>query len=222
MDHKRELAVLEFIAAAFVSFTASWPEVRQFLSGVFPYADVAIPAVAFVLSFQVVYFIWARWLWKYHPDTTYLGGQWIYKTRNVKKIDVDPVPLDNPSQYGVFELIHTIDKILIHNGKAWDCGESPSSENIKAIWKADAVVYWDENLWIIANVIGDEPPRSHQTQLATLTVGRGGSQIEMTGKIEGVADPDAEYAYGFTEIKKISNRPQEDAAKVAYRIFGSL
>jgi len=223
MVNKRDLAVLQFIAVVVILFTASWSKVRQFLSPFFPYAEVVIPAGAFVLLFQALFFIYSRFLWVLHPQTTYLGGQWIYKTSNAKQRNFDHASLDKRSQYfyGVFEVIHTADELHINNGEAWYCGEPPSFTNRRVFWKSDAIVHRDEKLWIVASATGEDKSRSHLTQLAELAVIRRNSQIEMKGTIWGVADPDGEYAYGFTEIKKISNRPREDAAREAYRIFGS-
>jgi hypothetical protein len=225
MINRRELAALQIIvqiiAVAVTFFTASSPDIRQFLSHVFPYGGIIIPAGTFLL-FQASFFIYTRYLWKLHPHTKYLGGQWIYKT-NAKQTDSDPASLDvhSKSFYGVFEVIHTTDKLLVNHGEAWYCNEVPSFENKQAIWESDAIIYRDEKLWIVASVTGNGTSRSRLTQLAVLTVSRRGSQIKMEGIIGGVADPDGEYAYGFTEMRRISKCPREDAAQEAYRKYGS-
>ena len=221
MINKRDLAVLQFIAVAVIFFTASWPRVRQFFSHAFPYAEVVIPAGAFVLLFQALSFIYTHHLWKLHPGTTYLGGQWIYRTE--KQTAFDPASSDVRSEwfYGVFEVIHTADKLLVNHGKAWHCNEEdPSFENTTVIWNSSAIVYRDNMLWIVGDIASDDPSRPRLAQLAVLTVSRRESEIAMDGTIWGIADLDGEYAYGFTETKKISNRPRKDAAQIAHRKYG--
>lgn len=82
MIDKRDLAVLQFIGAVVILFTADWLGSRQILFHYFPYGEVVIPAVAFVFLFRGLLSIYTHYLWKLHPDTPYLGGQWIYRTIN--------------------------------------------------------------------------------------------------------------------------------------------
>jgi hypothetical protein len=80
MIDKRDLAVLQFIGAVVILFTADWLGSRQILFHYFPYGEVVIPAVAFVFLFRGLLSIYTHYLWKLHPSTPYLGGQWIYQT----------------------------------------------------------------------------------------------------------------------------------------------
>ena len=175
--------------------------------------------------FHGLFFIYTHYLWKLHPGTTYLGGQWIYRTDkkkdNKKQADFDPASSDLRSEsfYGVFEVIHTADKLLVNHGEAWYCNEVPSFENTRVIWNSSTIVYRDNMLWVVVGDIAtDEPSRTHLAQLAVLTVI---SKTEMEGTIRSVADPDDEGVYGFTKARKISNRPLKGAAQEAHRIFGS-
>ena len=224
MTDKRDLAVLQFIAVVVILTAASWPEIRHFLSHIFPYAAVVIPAGMFVLLYQTLSFIYTHYLWKLHPGTTYLGGQWIYRTNkkkdNKKQTDSDPASLDLSKEcfYGIFEVIHTADKLFVANGKGWYCNEAPSFENTRVMWNSSTIVQRDNMLWVVAGDIAtDEPNRTGLTQLLVLTVK---SKTEMEGTVRSVADPD-EYVYGLTKMIKISNRPRGNAAQEAYRIFGS-
>jgi len=220
MINKRDLAALQLIAAAIIFFTASWPEVKLFFSHAFPYADVVIPAGAIVLLFQAFFFVYRHYLWKLDPQTAYLGGQWVYRTN--KKTDFEPTSLHahNGCFYGVFEILHTADELLVTHGKAWYCNEAPSFENVRVIWNASAIVYRDNRLWVVGDIVSDEPNRPRLTQLAVLTV-LNGRHIEMEGTIWGVADQNGQYAYAFTEMRRISKRPREDAAQEAYKIYRS-
>ena len=213
MIDKRDLTALQFMAVVVIIFAASWPEVRQFFSHAFPYADVVIPAGAFILLFQALFWAYSHYLWKLHLGTTYLGGQWIYKT---KKNELNE---DNQFSYGVFEVMHTADKLLMKHGEVWDSQKSPHFENRDATWESNAIIYQDEKLWVVSTVIADDASQSRQ--LALFDVIRRKSQIKMGGIIWGVADPDGEYASGFTEMRKISNHPRSDAAREAYQTFRS-
>jgi hypothetical protein len=216
MTNKRDLAVLQFIAVVVIFFTAICPGVIQFFSHYIPYAEVVIPAGAFVLLFQALSLIYTHYLWKLHPGTAYLGGQWIYqtvnKTKNEKKTDDDPDSSDK--QYGIFEIIHTTDELRIYHGEAWNTGTNPSVVDSVCEWVADTIVYRNETLGIMGSV------DTQQTQLGKLTVIRRESETEMTGTIWRVADQDTIY-HGHTKMKKIGDRPRKDAAQEAYRIFGS-
>jgi hypothetical protein len=221
MDNKRELSVLQFIAALIITFAVSWPEVRQSLSQTFAFADIAIPAFAFVLLFQVLFFIYTRYLWKLSTHPMYLGGQWIYRTTNAKREENDPsLSKDRTqSQYGTFNIMHTPFTLSISQGEAWSCGKTPNSEK-SAIWNSEAVVLQNKKLWIVANVTGNDPDNSRQVQLADLTITQKGQLIEIDGTIWGVADPDGKYAYGTTEMRRIGEDLKSSPAEEAYRIFG--
>ena len=224
MVDKRDLAVLQFIAVVVILITASWPGIRQFLSHVFPYGEVAIPAVAFVFLFHGLFFIYTRYLWKLHPDTAYLGGQWIYTAKNEKKTykektDDDPASSDKHSQssYGIFEVRHTADKLLVRNGKVWDCKEPPDFDKIESTWESVATIYLDRKLVSMGNVTADD--FSQATQFAALDVIREKSKIGMDGKIWAFPVPDGVY-YGSAKMKRIDKCSQEEAAQKAYKTFG--
>lgn len=213
MIDKRDLAVLNFIAAVVILFAASWPGIRQILSHVFPYGDIVIPAGAFVFLFHGLFFIYTHYLWKLHPDTPYLGGQWIYQTHNAKQTDSDPASSDK--QYGIFEVTHTTDELRIYHGEAWSTGMDPDREGSICEWDADAIVYRkNEKLGIVGSVDEQQP------QFGTLTVVRREYEIEMSGIIWRVADQDTVY-HGRTKMKKIGDRPRKDAAQIAHRTYGS-
>lgn len=55
MIDKRDLAALQFIAVVVILITASSQEIRQFLSHVFPYGGVVIPAGAFDCCFKLCF-----------------------------------------------------------------------------------------------------------------------------------------------------------------------
>lgn len=212
MIEKRDLAIIQFLAVSVILFTANWPKIKQFLSNIFPYGEIIIPAGSFVILFQALFYIYIHYGWRSLPNTVWLGGQWIYKTNRAKRTE-DGVDLSEYA-YGIFEIIHTADGLFIKNGRAWDYKEPPDFNKCEAVWEADIVVYRNGKLWMIGNVISEG--RIQKNQFVMLDVI---SNHEMQGVVWGILDPDGDYAYGFTEMKKIGSRSRNDAAELARRTY---
>jgi hypothetical protein len=222
LSNRSDSVIIQFIAASIISIAANWPQIRYFLSQFFPHADVAIPAGAFVMLYQILFFLYSKYLWRYHPALIYLGGQWVYRTSEAETTPKDSTQLckQGNSFYGVFEIIHTPDKVSIPYGEVWYCGKPPDEKNRRSYWQSSSINYDGETLWLIGKVIGNDS-RSEHKQILIATIARREGKLEMNGTVWGVADPDGKDAFGFTIIKKISNRSRRDAAQEAYRIFGS-
>ena len=213
---KKYIAAIQFIAIAVILFTANWPEVKQILSSIFPYGEIVIPAGIFVMLFQILVYVYSNYLWRMLPGTLWLGGQWIYKTNRAKKTK-DGVDLSEFA-YGIFEMVHTIDKIYIKNGRAWDYRTPPDFDKCEAIWDADTVVLFPDKkkLIIVGNVISEGKVKKNQYVELDIV-----SNDRMEGVVWGILDPDGEYAYGYTEIIKISDCSRGEAAEIAYQRFCS-
>ena len=211
---KKYVAAIQFIAIVIILFTANWPEVKQILSSIFPYGEIVIPAGIFVMLFQILVYVYSNYLWRRLPGSLWLGGQWIYKTNRAKKTE-NGVDLSEFA-YGIFEVVHTIDKIYIKNGRAWDFRDPPDFDKCEAIWNADIVVLLvdKKKLVIVGNIISGGRERKNQYVEVDIV-----SDKKMEGVVWGILDPNGEYAYGYTTFIKISDSPREDAAKVAYQTF---
>lgn len=213
---KKYIVAIQFIAIVVILFTANWPEIKQILSDIFPYGEVAIPAGIFVMLFQILVYVYNNYLWRRLPDTLWLGGRWIYKTTRAKKTE-NGVDLSEFA-YGTFEIEHTIDKICIKNGRAWDYRTPPDFDKCEAIWDADIVILLPDKkkVVIVVNVISEGSIRKNQYIELEIV-----SNDKMQGVVWGILDPDGEYAYGYTEIIKIGDYPIEKASEIAYQRFVS-
>ena len=210
MVDKRFLVMTQSIAVAIILLAANWPEIRRFFP--FPYANMVIPAGIYLVVFKASLSLYEKYIWKRHIMC--LNGQWIYKTFKRKG--------SKEFEYGSFEFIHTPYELVIKNGKSWYFENPPDVEEIEARWESEAIAYEGKKLWIVGKGITQEegtPGKFSLLQKYELMRLNVNNQNNIDGVVFGVADPEGKYAFGDTEMKKISECPNENAPEIAYQTF---
>jgi len=133
-------AIVQFISAAVIVAAASQQSIVTFLSGIFPFGEIALPAVVFVILYRLLLKVYEAALWPYIHRRRYLGGQWIYQLHN---------HTTGKKLYGVFEIEHRIDGVRVKEGSVWFCGKRPFPDNQRGVWESLAASLDDRSLTII-------------------------------------------------------------------------
>ncbi len=209
---QRDYLVLQFIAAVSILLVATRPEASVYLYGLFPYANIAMPTVAFVFLYRGLVWIYRVGFWRHFHRDIYLGGQWIYTLEN---------QVTNRRVYGIFELKHTADELTVERGTAWYADTPPSTSNMRGIWTARPTAYKDRTLWIIFTMqTTTQDPTTHSA-----IEYRGTIVFTVVGhppqELQGLfCNLDAHHRnHGPIQARRVKASSHKDLARLSYEAF---
>lgn len=104
------------------------------------------PGVSYWLLTLAVVWIWEKFLWRFHPKSNYVGGDWIYSLRT------EGPSVGSRSIVGRFHLEQALSAARVIHGFAYFMDMRPRLE-----WQSKAVAVNQETIDIIFRGIGKSP-----------------------------------------------------------------